>query len=684
MLASGIFAATFFTPPLARPLSYRLMALQPWYSDEQAQKSGFSKRAVAAAVVVLGMLLVLILQLIQLQIIEHENYITRSDNNRLNTEPATPARGRIFSRNGLILADNHITYQLALTPNKVDDLLDTVWQLMEFVSITEEDAIQYAKNLKLGSRYSPVVLKSRLTETEIATILARQHQFPGVSIEQTLSRVYPHGSLAGHAIGYVSPIDLKDIKRVDPVQYEGTQVIGKRGIEYRYENQLHGLVGRELVEINAIGRKLNTLEYDAPVAGADLYLTIDLGLQQATKAAFEALEEPLNGAAVAIEPSTGDVLALVNHPNFDPRVFLTGTKQQKDDLSSDENKPQFNRAVQGQYPPGSTLKPFVALAGLHYGEVQKKPEYCRGFVQVGNDPHKFRDWKRSGHGAVDLNLAMAQSCDVFFYEVSRRLGIDRMRTMLTQFNFSHKTGIDLVGEERGLIPSRPWKQRYFGQKWLLGETLIAGIGQGYVKTTPLQLAHATATLANRGTVIAPRLVRAIQPYANLNSATGNTLERKKIPQLKNLQPKIVRTIDIAPEHWQAVINGMVSVVHSRQGTAKRLGVDLPFIMAGKTGTAQVKALAQRGDNYQHELEELKHRDHALFIAFAPVENPKIAVAVIVEHGGSGGKIAGPIARTMVTHWLAQEQVEDATVASAAISNAAIETAQPTSAEAVQP
>lgn len=664
------------------------MAIQAWFSEQRELKLGFSKRTIAAITIVIVMLGILIAQLVQLQIIEHEKYITRADNNRLDSEPAVPARGRIYSRQGELLADNQITYQLSLIPDQIDNIIDTTLQLSQLVNLTVDDARRFNKQYALGGRYRASLLKASLTERELAQITARQHRMPGVKITRNLSRIYPQGSIAGHAVGYVAPIDKDDLKKIDPHQYRGTQYIGTTGVEYHYEQRLHGLVGRELIEVNAVRRKLGTVEYDAPVAGSDLYVTIDLALQRATKQAFLDLEDPLNGAAVAIEPSTGDILALVNHPNFDPNLFATGINiDDKIALEQDDNTPQFNRSVQGQYPPGSTIKPFVALAALHYDEILPKPEYCKGFIQVGSDSRRFRDWKRSGHGPVDLNLAMAQSCDVFFYEVSRRLGIDRMHAILTQFNLGRPTGVDLTGERRGLIPNTHWKRRVYGRRWVLGETLNAGIGQGYVKTTPLQLAHATATLANRGRVIAPRLVRAIAPAPPTpedmttasdaaNETTGEPINESanasanNVREIQTLTPEIVRQIDIAPEHWQQVIDGMVAVVHGRRGTARGLSTDLDFIMAGKTGTAQVKSLAQQGDNYQHDLVELKHRDHALFVAFAPVDNPQIAVAVVVEHGGSGGKVAGPIAKTMLTHWLNANRSEIPLPAAAHINPAA--------------
>lgn len=641
------------------------MSLRSSFLEQRDLKVGFSKRFIFAAVVVFSMVLILLAQLVQLQVIEHENYITRADNNRLDAEPAVPARGRIFSRNGEVMADNQVTYQLSIVPTEIKNVAYTTWQLIKLANLSSDDTQRFRKNLRRSSRYEPVTLKTRLSDVELARVMTRLHHLPGVEVEKSLSRTYPHKELAGHAIGYVALIDKKDIDRVDAKQYSGTQYIGKTGVERRFETELHGSVGSELIELNALRRKLGTVEYDPPVAGTDLYMTVDLSLQQVGKQAFLDLEDPLNGAAVAIEPATGDILALVNHPNFDPSLFATGISDENNRrLKNDPNKPLFNRSVQGQYPPGSTLKPFVALAGLHYGEISSKPEYCRGFYQLPNVSHRFHDWNRGGHGAVNLNLGLAQSCDIYFYELARKLGMDRMYDMLIQFNFNRKTGVDLIGERRGLIPNTEWKRRRFQTPWYQGETLIAGIGQGYVKTTPLQLAHATATLANRGKVIAPRLVRAMQPhkkyedYSQLNNIIntettneGSADTQLSPPSLIRLEPRVTHRIEIADEHWQPVVDGMISVVHGRQGTARRLGIDLPFIMAGKSGTAQVKSLGQQGERYDHENTPLKFRDHALFVAFAPIENPQIAVAVVVEHGGSGGKIAGPIAQKMIKHWL---------------------------------
>ena len=483
----------------------------------------------------------------------------------------------------------------------------------------------------------------RLDEDELARFAINRHRFPGVDIAARLVRNYPLGELGVHALGYVGRISENELSKVDAANYSGSSHIGKIGIEQSYEDTLHGQVGVRHVEVNALGRILRVIKSTAPTPGKNLYLTLDVNLQ---KVAEESLAGR-RGAVVAIEPRTGDILSFVSAPTYDPNLFVLGIDNKTyASLRDSNNQPLFNRALRGQYPPGSTLKPFVGLAGLEYNKVTADTNiFCGGWYSLRGDSHRYRDWKRAGHAATNMDKAIAESCDVYFYDLSLTLGIDLMHTFLGQFGFGKPTALDVKGESSGLLPSREWKRRVHNQPWFPGETLIAGIGQGYVLATPLQLAHATAILANRGDNITPRLVKSIQdPQSQI---------------IENIAPQKTDTIHFANlTHWDQMVFSMTEVVHGLNGTARNIGKDAPYLIAGKTGTAQVFTIKQ-DESYDEETLDERLKDHSLFIAYAPVDNPQIAVAVIVENGGSGSATAAPIARTVMDAYLLKDTTEEA-------------------------
>ena len=581
------------------------------------------------------LLVVLLARLFYLQVLAHEHFTTLSEDNRVKLQPIAPNRGLIYDRNGILLAENLPSYRLEITPEQIDDMDATLGAIEEIIEIRDIDRNRFEKLLKRKPRFEAIPLRFHLSDEEVARFSVNRHRFPGVDIAAGLSRHYPLGSLAVHALGYVGRIDERALQQLDSSNYRGTSHFGKIGIEKTYESVLHGTVGLQHVETTAQGRVIRVLSRTPPVSGRNLYLTIDSRVQAAAEEAFTGY----TGSAIAIDPNNGDILAFVSQPTYDPNAFVNGIEFGDYAALRENNKqPLFNRALRGQYPPGSTIKPFVGLAGLEEGVTNRHSStYCPGFYSLPGNTRKFRDWKRTGHGTVDLNKAIVQSCDVYFYDLALSLGIDRIHDYLQNFGFGHATGIDIQGELSGLLPSRSWKRARHDQSWFPGETLITGIGQGFFLVTPIQLATATAALANGGRLLQPNIIYAEQ-YANSDDLLPH-------------RPRIRDTITITEQqHWDAVIKSMTDVVHSARGTARRIGADSPWTIAGKTGTAQVYGLKQE-EKYDAESIPEELRDHALFIAFAPAEAPKIAVAVIIEHGGGGGSVAAPVARAILDGYL---------------------------------
>jgi len=591
----------------------------------------------AILMLVLGGLLCLILfsRLFYLQVVEHQHYTTLSEDNRVKLQPIPPNRGLIYDRNGILLAENLPSYRLEITPEQIDDMDATLDALSKIIEIRPSDRTRFEQLLSRKPRFEAIPLLFHLSDEEVARFAVNRHRFPGVDITAGLARHYPQGPLAVHALGYVGRIDEQALKDLDSSNYRGTTYIGKIGIEKTYEALLHGKVGLQQVETTAQGRVLRVLSRLSPESGHNLYLTLDSRVQRAAEAAFGEY----SGSAVAIDPENGHVLAFVSLPTYDPNPFVNGIDRAAySALRGNDRQPLFNRALRGQYPPGSTIKPFMGLAGLEQGVTSSHSStYCPGFYTLPGSERKYRDWKRTGHGKVNLAIAITQSCDVYFYDLALSLGIDSIHNYLSHFGFGRATGIDIVGELPGLLPSREWKRRRHDQPWFPGETIITGIGQGFFLVTPVQLATATAALANGGHILQPNIVYAEQ------AANSSAL----IPYA----PRLLENITINnQQHWDDVINAMINVVHSPRGTARAIGADCPYRIAGKTGTAQVFGLKEEEKYNAAELDE-KLRDHALFIAFAPAEKPRIAVAVIVEHGGGGGSVAAPIARKIMDAYL---------------------------------
>ncbi len=595
----------------------------------------FQHRAITALVVIGACFMVLAGRFFYLQVVKHEEFITRSEENRIKLRALPPNRGLIFDRHGRILADNRPAYRLELIPEQVEDIDRTLDELGALISISAEDRERFFKLKEARQSFQGVVIRLRLSETEAARFAVDRHRFPGVDIVPYQTRVYPLGPEFAHVLGYVRQLDAEDLRQVDASEYGATTHIGKTGIERYYERELHGRVGHERVEINVQGRVLGTIERTPPVAGDDLYLTIDAELQSIAAA---ALGES-TGAIVAIEPATGEVLALVSAPSYDPNRFANGMEvaEYRALLNSPE-RPLFNRALQGGYEPGSTLKPYIALAGLELGVIPlDHTVFSRGYFQLPGQSHRYRDWKREGHGRVDVVQAIAQSVNVFFYQLAYELGIDDLHDYLAQFGFGTRTGIDLHGEAAGILPSRQWKRATHHLPWYPGETVITGIGQGFTVATPLQLARAAATIAARGRV---------PPVHLLNKSTDGASGEVTRPAFEPTDIPIA-----SADHWEAVVAGMAQVVHGPRGTARQIATDNPpYRIAGKTGTAQVYALDD--DDEREEDEMPKHlRHHALFIGFAPVERPRVAVVVVAEHGGGGATVAAPMARQVIDAWL---------------------------------
>ncbi len=603
--------------------------------DPYAEKRIFAARVIAVSLIVAALLLLLVWRYFSLQILDHEIYQTQSERNRVQLQPVPPKRGLIYDRNGVLLAENIPSYSLVLVKEQIADFDQTIAALRSLIVLNDDHIVRFEKRQARRRPYQAVPLKFKLTEEEIAIISVNRNRLPGVDVDAQLVRYYPHGEMFAHALGYVGRINERELLEIDPVSYSGTYEIGKIGLEKYYETTLHGEVGYQNVETNARGRVLRVLERTDPEPGADLILNLDAKLQ---KVAYDALSSAGDrGAVVVMNPKTGAVLALVSTPSFDTNLFVTGiSNSDYGELRDSLDLPLFNRALQGQYPPGSTLKPMLGMAGLHYGVVTKEMElYDPGWYKLPNDDRRYRDWnwKRGGHGArVDMDMAIVESCDVYFYDMAYRLGIDHIHDYLHPFGLGHVTGIDSTHERSGLLPSRDWKRKMKRAPWFPGETVNMGIGQGYMLATPLQLAVAISAVATRGQVTVPRMVQSV----------GGV--RLTVPELPPIRSKA--------EHWDVIINAMERVVHSVRGTAHRIAKGAPYKMAGKTGTAQVISIAM-DEEYDAEQIEKRKRDHGLFVAFAPVDDPTIAVAIIVENGEHGGWVS-PIARKLFDAYLLED------------------------------
>ena len=605
--------------------------------DPIRERRQFVWRAVVAALIVLGLYVGVLSRLVDLQVLQHARYSGMAHDNRVHIVALPPPRGLIYDRHGVLLAENVPSYSLDVTPEQVPDMDRTLQALKQVVALSDADIRRFKSEVRGKWPFKSITLRFNLTPEEVARFAVQRYRFPGVDIKARLRRYYPFGGAMVDAVGYVGRIDLKELQSVDAQNYEGTSHFGKTGIERYYESRLHGKVGYDQIEVNARGRQIRVLSHHPPVPGEDLVLSLDAGLQELTLKALAGRE----GAAVAIDPRTGGVLALVSSPSYDPNWFVDGISSARyNSLRTNWRRPLFNRALAGQYAPGSTIKPFMALAGMQNGIVTPDQKiYAGPYWLIPGDParRKYRDWKYDGHGQTDVAKAITESADTYFYQLAFRLGIDNMHAFLSQFRLGQPPGIDTIGARSGLLPSPQWKRRTRGQVWYPGNTVVAGIGQGFMLTTPLQLASATATLSMRGEGLRPRLLRAARdPLSGAISAMPSTA----------LTPVKLRS----RAYWDSVITGMRQVTQKRDGTAWLTFRGFPYVVAGKTGTAQVTSLFY-SDQTDESTIPYKLRDNGLFIAFAPADHPLIAVAVIVEHGGGGSHSAAPIARQMIGYYL---------------------------------
>ncbi len=612
--------------------------------DHWREQRLFDQRAIVCAVI-MGLATVgLVARLFVLQVSRHDYYSDLSQGNRVRTEPIPAARGLILDRSGEVIAGNQPAYQLELVPEEVPDIDETLQRLVGIGLIRAEDVNELERTIDSSRGFDSVPVRLRMSDEDVARFAVRRFEFPGLDIKTRQTRWYPNGNLAVHALGYVGAISEQDLKRIDRAAYAGTSLIGKLGVESAYEPRLHGSNGFREVLVNAQGRSVErqgafvpNLKTKPPTAGDDLVLALDLKIQRVAESALSGHR----GAVVALDPNTGDVLALVSLPGFDPTLFGRGiTASEYGSLANDIDRPLFNRALRGTYPPGSTIKPGIALAGLTYHVVDPAArKYCAGSFHLPGSSRIFREYHNEKHGYVDLDDAIARSCDVYFYGLADVLGVDRIAAFLGPFGFGQLTGIDISGEKPGILPSRAWKAKAFAkpadQMWFPGETVNFGIGQGYLSVTPLQLAHYATIIATRGKIWKPRLVAAYRD--------PHTGELKRVPPVSEGE-----VTGISEEDWERVVHGMIGV--TQRGTAAAIGLHAPYVFAGKTGTAQVFTVAQN-ERYNASKIDERLRDHSWFICFAPADQPRIAVAVLQENGGAGASAAAPIARKVLDAYL---------------------------------
>ena len=623
----------YFPAPNATLGTAALMTVDP-ISDVSRHPVLGRSRLVVAGILIVTLTVVLIERLYFLQIVEHVRYRALSIENRFDLLPVPPVRGMIYDRYGEVLAENHAVYELEVVPEQVRDMASLMTWATQSLSLTERDRKKFDKRLHGRASFERILLKSGLSEEQAARFAVNQYRFPGVALRGRLRRSYPLGHVTAHVVGYVGRISDKDLDAKERSRYRGVAHIGKLGIESYYEGNLLGRIGYEQVETNAHGRVVRTLAREPAISGNHLHLTLDSRLQKVVRNELAGHR----GAAVVLEPHTGEILAFVSMPDYDPNLFAKGIDQVSyTALLQDSNKPLLNRALYGRYAPGSTLKPMLALAGLEHTIDPRRRVNCPGFFALKEGGRVYRCWRKQGHGAVNLKEALEQSCDTYFYQLGLTLGISGISEALTTFGFGKQTGIDLASEPDGLIPTALWKQRRHGTPWYPGDTLNASIGQGYILSTPLQLAAATAALANRGRLVRPHLLRGVED-----------------PETGEIQRPAEQVTEVGlgdASQYERVIEGMMAVMHGSHGTARRAGQQLSYRIAAKTGTSQLVSLPQDGEAAKDTPERLK--DHALFIAFAPAERPRVALALVIENGGSGGKIAAPIARRIFDYYFVE-------------------------------
>ncbi|NOU52556.1 penicillin-binding protein 2 [Pseudoalteromonas sp. JBTF-M23] len=611
-----------------------MIKARPTIRDHSAEANLFARRAFIGFIFVVSLIGLLLMNVYNLQVVDFDTYKTRSNDNRIKVIPVAPNRGLIYDRNGVLLAENRPVYNLEVVPEEVENLDKSLLEISQLLAISDQQINDFKEDIRNNRRFKSQVLKARLDEKEVAVFSVNQHKFPGFSIEARLSRYYPYGDTLTHALGYVAKLNKKELAELEledrATNYRATHDIGKRGIEKYYEKQLHGIVGSQRVEVNNRGRVLRTLSVEPPVPGQDLVLTIDIGLQQIAQHALK----DTRGAVIAIDPKDGGILALYSNPSYDPNLFVHGISSEQYKKLLNEDRPLINRVTQGRYPPASTIKPHLAILGLEEGVVTEETKiWDPGFFQIPNVDHKWRDWTRWGHGHVDIYKAIEESCDTYFYRIAYKLGISKIADFMDQFGFGDLSGIDIHEETTAILPTVDWKRARFKENWWPGDTISVGIGQGYWTATPIQIANSVSILVNRGAHRQPHLVQ----VAKQEQAITQLFTEEKPPvTLSN------------PHHWQVALEAMHNTV--LRGTARKAFKGATYDPAGKTGTAQVVSIAQ-GEKYDAKNIKERHRDNAVYTGFAPFNDPKIVVAIVVENQkAGGGSIAAPIARQLMDYY----------------------------------
>lgn len=612
--------------------------------DHHAESALFGRRVFVSLLVVVIAFGVLLSNMYNLQVVEHQSLQTRSNDNRIKVVPLAPNRGLIYDRQGRILAENRPVLSLEITPEKVTDLDATLTELQQLLEFSDQEITTFRSNRQRERRFNQVILLDRLSEVQAARFAARQHEFPGVSIEARLVRHYPYGEALTHALGYVAKINRNDINKLRErglsANYAATRVIGKLGIERYYEELLHGSIGYQQVEVDIHGRTIRTLSIQPPVPGQDLHLELDIELQQY---AFDLLGDS-RGSIILMDPKDGAIRAMVSKPSYDPNWFAQGISYaQYQSLLNSSHSPLLNRSTQGGYPPASTVKPQIAILGLEQGIITPNTRiWDPGWFQIEGVDHRYRDWLAWGHGWVNVTDAIVESCDTFYYDLALKLGIDSIHDHMTAYGFGERTGIDIAEESAAVMPSRGWKRARFNQPWYAGETVSIGIGQSYWTTTPIQLAVGTAVIVNKGERPVPRFLQAIQEG-----------EVKLPAVVESREPLVLKN----PKHWDVVKKAMDLSVSTIKGTAHNAFKGASYASGGKTGTAQVRSIGQEEQYNAKEIAE-RYRDNAMYVGYAPADNPELIVVVTVENSlGGGGSIAAPMARKLFDFYFAQEQLD---------------------------
>ncbi|WP_276755039.1 penicillin-binding protein 2 [Pseudoalteromonas marina] len=619
-----------------------MLKQRPTIRDHSAEANLFARRAFVGFVFVLGLVAVLITNLYNIQVKDHQDYQTRSNDNRIKVIPIAPNRGLIYDRNGVLLAENKPVYNLEVIPEEVDNLEKSLEQVSQLITITEQEKQDFLKDIKNTRRFKSQVLKARLDEADVATFSVNQHKFPGFSIEARLARYYPFGDTLTHALGYVAKLNRKELNKLEQEEqatnYRATHDIGKLGIEKYYEQLLHGQVGSQRVEVNNRGRVIRTLSMLPPQPGSDLVLTLDIGLQQIAQHALK----DMRGAVVVMDAKDGGILALYSNPSYDPNLFVHGISSKNYKALLNPDRPLINRATQGRYAPASTIKPHMAILALEENMVTEGTTmWDPGFFQIQNVEHKWRDWKRWGHGHVDVYKAIEESCDTYFYDTAYRLGITKISNFMARFGFGDLSGIDIHEETTAILPSKEWKENRFKESWWRGDTISVGIGQGYWTATPIQIANATNILVNKGINHPPHLAQVAKKEDDVTQINN---EEKPPVVLNN------------PDNWRIAIDAMHNTVTKVTGTAHKAFKGVNYDPAGKTGTAQVVSIAQ-GEKYDAESLKERQRDNAIYVGFAPYNNPQIVVSIVVENNGGGSTVGAPIARQLMDYYFAANPVE---------------------------